>query len=189
MTGNVQVQAGNRTANINIVRPSWSDMYKYYPGENIPSASFYPMVSKDYVRAAASQPDTWSNTCATRMSYALNYSGIRLPVAPNHGSLIGDDKFNYWIRVKDLKKFLKDRFKGADESFSPKKLTASDCTQEGVNARAIEVNDGIIKKITGKHGIIVFDVEGWSDASGHFTLWDGSNLVYVGPPGDHNDPC
>ncbi len=36
-------------------------------------------------------------------------------------------------------------------------------------------------------GIIVFEVTGWENASGHFTLWDGSNLVYVGE-GEHNNP-
>ena len=186
MAGNIRAQAGNRTAGINAVRPTWADMHKYYPGENISSASFYPMISKDYERAATTQAG-WANTCATRMSYALNYSGIRLAKAPNNGSIIGTDKYNYWIRVKDLKKYLKDKFRGGDESFSPKKLQFSEFTQDNINKRAIEVNDGIIKKISNRHGIIVFDVEGWSDATGHFTLWDGKDLVYVGPPGDHNN--
>lgn len=36
-------------------------------------------------------------------------------------------------------------------------------------------------------GVIMFEVSGWGDASGHFTLWDGSNLIY---PGDleHDNP-
>ena len=28
--------------------------------------------------------------------------------------------------------------------------------------------------IRGKKGIIVFEVDGWDDASGHATLWDGN---------------
>ena len=35
------------------------------------------------------------------------------------------------------------------------------------------VQDNIINKINGKKGIVVFEVKGWANATGHFTLWDG----------------
>jgi hypothetical protein len=38
----------------------------------------------------------------------------------------------------------------------------------------------------------MFKVSGWSDASGHFTLWDGKDLIYPGEgtprTSPHNDP-
>lgn len=36
-------------------------------------------------------------------------------------------------------------------------------------------------KLGSKSGIVAFDVTGWDDASGHFTLWDGSTkkLAYA----------
>ena len=33
----------------------------------------------------------------------------------------------------------------------------------------------------------MFNVSGWGDATGHFTLWDGSHLIYPGYE-EHDDP-
>ena len=168
-------------------RPSWESMSNAYPAENITSSQFYPMVSKAWEKSVQKAPEHWENTCATRMSYALNRSGIKLGKAPSPGgTLIGDDKFNYWIRVADLKIFLHQRFKGADESCDLTLLKDSD--DDGVwEKRVEEANDKMLDLIHGRKGIIVFDVVGWGNATGHFTLWDGEDLVYVGP-GDHNNP-
>lgn len=37
--------------------------------------------------------------------------------------------------------------------------------------------DSYKRDLTGKKGIIVFVVSGWSDATGHADLWDGSACV------------
>ena len=78
------------------------------------------------------------------------------------------------------------RFKSPDISYSPKQV--SDTRSTEAKQRIKEVETQLLPKIKGKKGIIVFDVKGWSNASGHFTLWDGKNLAYVGP-GDHNNPA
>ncbi len=176
--------AGSASSNVQVNRPSWKDMYAHYPKEDISSINFYPKVSQEYVRLVTKNPDDWENTCAARMSYALNRSGIRLPKASAGGTLVGDDKFNYWIRVKDLKAFMMKRFKNPDISYSPKQVSASRSTE--AKQRIKEVETQLLPKIKGKKGIVVFDVTGWGNASGHFTLWDGKNLAYVGP-GDHNN--
>ncbi len=31
--------------------------------------------------------------------------------------------------------------------------------------------------LKGKKGIIIFEIKGWSDATGHADLWDGSKVV------------
>ena len=51
----------------------------------------------------------------------------------------------------------------------------------------ITLND-FISKIQDKNGIIVFDVVGWNDATGHFTLWEKGNLSYVGANQEENNP-
>src|SRR5947209_16064142 len=83
-----------------------------YPADGVTKYDFYPKISKA-LGADADKP-AYTNTCALRMSYALVHSGIKLPVAANGGSLIGDDKNNYWLRVKDLKIELARRFKRPD---------------------------------------------------------------------------
>lgn len=178
-------RSGHASASIKPNRPSWADMIRNYPGENIPSKDFYPMISQALVSEVNKNPKDWQNTCATRMSYALNRSGIKLPRTPPIATIQGDDKFTYWIRVKELQKYLKDRFKGGDVEHKP--IPIINFTAASMQARAQDAHDNMINKITGKHGIVVFDVTGWNNASGHFTLWDGKSLVYVGD-GYHNDP-
>lgn len=181
----IRASAGNQSSTVQINRPAWQDMIDNYPNENTKSIDFYPMISQSYLRLATGEDShSWENTCAARMSYALNRSGIRLAQASNGGSLKGNDGFNYWIRVKDLKAYLKQRLGKPDIEHSPIKITEP--TREQAYQRADDVRNNMLNQIQGKHGIVVFDVTGWSNASGHFTLWDGKDLVYVGP-GEHND--
>ncbi|PIT65075.1 cytoplasmic protein [Snodgrassella alvi] len=89
----------------------------------------------------------WTNTCAVRMSYILNYSGLK--ISPSGKKTVsGKDKNWYYYRVNYLIDFLK--------------------TQWG--------EPKIIKypTVIGKKGIILFQISGWSDATGHATLFDGS---------------
>lgn len=177
-------RAGSATASIKPNRPSWADMNKNYMGESVPRSELYPMISKQLVKLHQENERAWENTCAIRMSYALNRSGVRLPpeTSPKGGTIKGDDAFYYWIRVKDLKKYLKDRFHEGDFEHKFQAIK----TKDEMQTRALAVRDSFIKKIYGKRGIIVFDVEGWDGATGHFTLWDGTNLSYAGN-GYHND--
>ena len=48
----------------------------------------------------------WKNTCAVRMSYILNKSGLMIPSDPAKTKK-GKDGMNYFFRVKDLISFLK----------------------------------------------------------------------------------
>jgi hypothetical protein len=146
----------------------WEDMLKNYPNTSIRTKDLYDEIGGGLPELFLSNPNSWENSCAIRMSRALNYSGVKLKKAPSSGGNIkGDDGFNYWIRVKDLQKFLID--------FLPKPSLDK---VGGLGA----VNDFI-----GKKGIVVFDVSGWGNATGHFTLWDGGHLVYPGAP-EHDDP-
>lgn len=91
----------------------------------------------------------FTNACAIRMSYALNYS--KLPI--NRGvwnTVSGEDKKWYIYRVKDLLIFLTQSFGQPDKTVKNPKPT----------------------DFSGLKGILVFKVT-WADASGHATLWDG----------------
>ncbi len=41
-------------------------------------------------------------------------------------------------------------------------------------------SDIALSQFSGKTGLIAWHITGWSDATGHFTLWDGSAGLYVG---------
>ncbi len=110
----------------------------------------------------------FGNACATRISKALNSSGSnhQIPyykaIGPNgkYEAQVssGAQKRWYIFRVKILIKYLKEKY-GEPEVFSP---------------------DVYESKIAGRKGIIIYEVNGWSDASGHADLWDGKKCLVNG---------
>lgn len=107
----------------------------------------------------------FNNACATRISKALNFSGEKhkIPFFKTQG-LNGNDivqvssggKKNWYIyRVKILKQYLSERYR------QPKSISPTNYKRE----------------LSGKKGIIMFVVTGWSDATGHADLWDGKKVV------------
>ncbi|SUA36786.1 Uncharacterised protein [Neisseria zoodegmatis] len=161
-------------------KPAWADMVEHY--KTIPSHEFYPLISKRWAELAEREPTVWENTCAARMSYALNHSGIRLP-ANRAGAFIGDkDKKNHWFRVRELGEFLKKQFGKGTVEYRPPRLKSdddADFDSAAFQERIAAVKQNVLAKIKGKTGIVMFEVEGWGNASGHFTLWDGSKMLYA----------
>lgn len=95
----------------------------------------------------------WENTCAVRMSYILNHTGTYVP--PISGKTVtGKDKRNYFFRVSNLIDFLRHQW-GAPEVIKYPPSGA----------------------LAGRKGAILFEVQGWSNARGHATLFNG-NLCY-----------
>lgn len=94
----------------------------------------------------------WKNTCAVRMSYILNQSGLTIPNISGK-TQTGHDNQNYFYRVRDVISFLRNQWGEPEVVAYP---------QSGGGS------------LVGKRGIILFEVHGWSDASGHATLFDGT---------------
>lgn len=90
----------------------------------------------------------FKNACAIRMSYVLNKCGVRVPSIGGK-TVSGSDGAHYMFRVKDLISFL------LSESFGlPDKIVSAPTSEA----------------LVGVKGIVVFEVSGWLDASGHATL-------------------
>lgn len=96
----------------------------------------------------------FKNACALRMSHVLNDSGIRVPRLGGK-TVSGDDGKQYLFRVKDLLEFIEQHLDAPDETV----------------ANPSESN------FAHKRGLLVFEVTVWSDATGHATLWDGSQCA------------
>lgn len=106
----------------------------------------------------------WSNTCAVRMSYILNQSGVKIP-AIRGKTVSGGDGNQYFFRVRNLIDYLK----GTWGLPTVVKYPPS--------------NGGELK---GKKGVVLFEISGWGDASGHATLFNGSSCYdhcYFNEPG------
>lgn len=96
---------------------------------------------------------TFENACAIRLSYAFNYSGITVPKSGYGETSSGADKKWYIYRVADIIKFVKAKIGGTPM----KGKTAAD--------------------FKGHKGVIIFTDCGWSDATGHVDLYDGTNVL------------
>lgn len=93
----------------------------------------------------------FTNACAIRMSYVLNYTGSKI----NRGAwktVSGKDKNWYIFRVRDFLKYMYEVYGQPDKT----------------------VVNPTVHDFKGLNGILVFNVNGWNDASGHVTLWNGS---------------
>lgn len=131
---------------------------------NYPTTPDFKSVIKS-IRPDLVDNPSYQNTCAMRLCKALNgCPGHQIPKGKIAGlyTIVGIDGNSYAVRVQEMKDYLKRRYA------APSKI--------------IIAAKGVINNadISGKKGIIAFDVSGWKDASGHFTLWDGKKLLYAG---------
>lgn len=93
------------------------------------------------------------NTCVIRLSYAFNKAGAPIPRnVPGLSTIRGGDNKRYAYRVAEFRRFLESRVRPAD----------------------------IRGDVSGEKGVILFEVSGWSDATGHFDLWDGKQCAHQG---------
>ena len=94
----------------------------------------------------------FENACAIRLSYVLNKTGTKIPYIS--GQTVSGKNGNWYIyKVKTIIAYLRKVFGEPDHTFK--------------NPTAIQLS---------KHkGILVFEVDAWSDATGHATIWDGVN--------------
>jgi Type VI secretion system (T6SS), amidase effector protein 4 len=131
---------------------TWSSLWNEYPDYvNYPE----PGQVKTLVGGAVNA-DWIVNTCAIRLSRALNYNGV--PVPGNFPGLLtvkGADGKRYAIRVAEVRKWLAHALAKPEFDITKKRGDPFDKTP-----------------ISAMKGIIGFDIH-FSDATGHLDLWDG----------------
>jgi len=102
----------------------------------------------------------FKNSCAIRLSHALNKSGLLIPFIPGETSSgTGPNGETWWYipRLDDMSQYLSSQF-GKPQSFTPEQF-----------------------KKNKNSGVVIFQIP-WNDATGHVDLWDGSNTI-----DGHND--
>ena len=107
----------------------------------------------------------FKNTCAIRMSRSLNYSGVKIDfIKPKNRQSItgsGEDHNWYFYTVEGLSKFIVSRFGNPEFEGTYDELQS-----------------------LGLKGIVQFSDCGFTNATGHFDLYDG-NKCYNHCYGDH----
>lgn len=147
-----------------MARPTWAAFWNAYP-------DYWNFPDSGAVKASiggAVDGDWIANTCAVRLSAALNATGVTVP--GNRAGLLtvkGADGKRYALRVAEVRKWLPvaigppdfDRKKKPGEPFDSSALSAY-------------------------KGIIAFDVS-FSDATGHLDAWTGSVFSNEHKAGDY----
>ncbi|MFL5786867.1 MAG: T6SS effector amidase Tae4 family protein, partial [Flavisolibacter sp.] len=128
-------------------RPSFSSMNSNYMGSKYTADEVYNSIGGNVLKNHISDPDNFSNSCALRLSKALNKSGVKIPNVKGK-TLKGADGSYYFFRVSDLKVFLINKFGKPDVK-------------------------GTESSLSNEKGIILFDNCDFSDATGHLDIWDG----------------
>ncbi|WP_367989724.1 type VI secretion system amidase effector protein Tae4 [Vibrio sp. NTOU-M3] len=166
---NLEATSGDITASVELKRPRFSDLWNAYSEVGAKKASeVYPLVGGHVAKLYESDPISYANACALRMSRGFNYGGFPVP----SGTIIetypiyrvrGADQKAYILRVKDLIKYIEFNWGNPEYEMDPTDIS----------------------EISGKKGVIIISVSGWNDASGHVTLWDGSK---TGDGSSYQDP-
>ncbi|MCH9680571.1 MAG: peptidoglycan-binding protein [Deltaproteobacteria bacterium] len=106
------------------------------------------------------------NTCVLRLSRAFNYSGNRIPRSSSDEitTIRGGDGLHYALRVREFTRYMKRKYGRPDlEHTYP------------------DPGGGPIpSEFKGRQGVIIFDVRGWADATGHVDLWNGTKCRHNG---------
>ncbi len=149
--------AGNSTVSIGLKRPRFSGLWKAYSEVGFkPYNEVYSLVGGSVAQLQKDNPDDYTNACALRMSRGFNYGGYSIPrgtinPARNIYRVRGGDGLPYIMRVEDVIAFIMYNWGLPEHDLDPSDLSP----------------------IQGIKGVIVVLVNGWSDATGHVTLWDG----------------
>jgi RHS repeat-associated protein len=145
----------------------YSELAANYPTSGSPKEMYSSVggkVAEAYNKnESKGDANPYANTCALRMSVALNKSGNDLDTDVKNSkgqkmfTLEGGDGKDYALRKSDVKDYMGGKYGKSDIST---KIGDKDFDQK--------IND-----IKGQKGVVVFDVSGWSNATGHVTIYDG----------------
>ncbi|MCX4242219.1 T6SS effector amidase Tae4 family protein [Paraliomyxa miuraensis] len=100
------------------------------------------------------------NTCVIRISRAFNYSGNPIPRSATDeiATLRGADGKNYAFRVREFTRYMRRKYGAPDfEHVYPPPGGGE-----------------VPPSFKGRQGLVIFEVDGWNDATGHIDLWNGT---------------
>ncbi len=147
--------AGDQRAPIKINRPKFSDVWAKYPHKSA-AADVYKLIGGNIEALYLEDPKKYENACALRLSRAFNYGGLTMTAKGKQYGVKGGDQKIYLLRVNDMMRFVQTNFGDPDLIVIP----------NGKNRSA---------DFAGKKGVLIFQVTGWSNATGHVTLWNGAD--------------
>lgn len=139
-------------------------------------------------QARLSNPNITRNTCAIRLSKALNYSGVIIPNIPGKTFKGADNKY-YFLMAKDINKWMRKTF-GTNPSTSSTPYNANHHHFTGIQAGEYGIN--LPDLLIDKKGIYSLVSNNPTWGSGHADLlYDdilcGNNCHFADAPIDYID--
>lgn len=169
-------------------RPRFSALWASYPEGAMEDV--YKLVGGDvyahYLQHKDDVNSGYNNSCALRISRSFNSSGFEVPKGTQPEGkmyrLKGEDGKAYFMRKEDVAKFIRSRWGKPEITVTTAdKAVAGEHNVQDFETQIWSVKIGLLEnskqKILQKRGLLIFDVRGWRDASGHVTLWDGEKCV------------
>lgn len=136
--------------------PSYSLLEQNYPNFDTKEEVY------DLIGGKVKQ-NKFENSCVIRVSRALNYAGQPIKKSASANVVSGKDKKWYAYRVSEFIHYMSAEYGHPDiVATPPKHSPPTDKTN-----------------FLGKQGIIAFEVDSWSNATGHFDLWDEDKCVHA----------
>ncbi|PZD79018.1 T6SS effector amidase Tae4 family protein [Mesonia sp. K7] len=134
----------------------------------------YSYVGGDVAQARLDYPIETNNTCALKVSIALNESGINIPfiqsTSGNPGTIQGADGKYYFLNAKALNVWMKKTFGISPSNPQHYKYNSVDGGTDGENFPTL---------LNGKKGIysMIPDPQANFGASGHADMFDGNKCA------------
>ncbi len=159
--------------------PSWNDFNNGYPRENDGSYmtgadNVYSFVGGDVAQARVNYPNETNNTCALKVSIALNAAGVNIPeittLNGEPGTLQGADGNFYFLNAKALNIWMRKTFGTFPQNSNHVEYHKSEGGNNGKNFPSI---------LNGKKGIYSMIPESPNNfgASGHADLFNGDTCA------------
>lgn len=140
--------------------------------------------------------NTYRNTCATKVSFAFNNSEIKIDdkdlKLTGGTKWKGKDGYYYYTGVSGIKNLLLKNWKKKGlkpysqtnnkdfyKVFYNHKTEPYSALSESRIKQIRQDNQNFLSIMQGlnKKGIVTMDIDGWGDAGGHTTLWNGSKFL------------
>ena len=135
--------------------PKFDSMKAFYPTNPDPEWI------KREIGGDVNQPH-YKNTCIIRVSRALNYAGDPIPRDTTaFRTKQGADGKWYGLRVSEFRKYM-------ERTYGKPMISAHRAKNSLISS----------EQFKGYRGILCLSVDGWSDATGHVTLWNIDQMLY-----------
>lgn len=86
---------------------------------------FYISLGGEIAAAASDNPELYQNTCAAKLSDAMNKAGLKIPYVYNQ-TLKGDNGNNYFLRASDMKSYFERKW-GTPQSYNRSRWRLRNC--------------------------------------------------------------